>query len=274
MASPPLETRPRRHGLAAEERRAYAEDGFFIRKAVFVPDEIETLRAAGERVVSRADAAACSGRDYCIDGNRYVEAASETIQFEHNDAARTIRVIEPFHHLDPVFDRLIDDLRIVEPMCDVIGSEGVALWTDKINLKRPLEGSAFRWHQDSPYWTHACDDVDRLPNVMVTLDDADEENGCFRVVRGSHRHGCLPGIQDGSTLGVLFTDPDHFDESKQVPAIAPAGSLVFFSPHTVHGSQPNHSKRPRRAMVLTYQPANRPMFKVDGTRNAGAPLES
>jgi len=263
----------RRHGLTAEERSAYDEDGFFIREAVFTADEIEIMRAAGERVVSRADAAASSGRDYQIDGNRYVEAPGETIQFEHNDAARTIRVIEPFHHLDPVFDRLIDDPRIVEPMCDVIGSEGVALWTDKINLKRPLEGSAFRWHQDSPYWTHACDDVDRLPNVMVTLDDADEENGCFRVVRGSHRHGCLPGIQDGSTLGVLFTDPDHFDESKQVPAIAPAGSLVFFSPHTVHGSQPNHSMRPRRAMVLTYQPADRPMFKVEGTRNTGESLE-
>ena len=72
-----------------------------------------------------------------------------------------------------------------------------------------------------------------------------------------------------TTLGVLFTDPAHFDESAQVPAIVPAGSLVFFSPHTVHGSQPNRSERPRRAMVLTYQPAGHKMFKRDVTRNAG-----
>ena len=48
-----------------------------------------------------------------------------------------------------------------------------------------------------------------------------------------------------------------------------AGSLVFFSPHTVHGSQPNRSDEPRRALVITYQPAGEPMFKLEGTRNAG-----
>jgi ectoine hydroxylase len=156
-------------------------------------------------------------------------------------------------------------------MCGVIGSEGVALFTDKINLKRPREGSAFRWHQDSPYWRHACAHVDLLPNVMVSLDDADEDNGCFRVIRGSHRTGCLPGIRDETVLGVLFTDPVHFHEADQVPAIVPAGSLVFFSPHSVHGSQANRSERPRRAVVLTYQPAGHRMFKLDATRNAGLP---
>ena len=67
-----------------------------------------------------------------------------------------------------------------------------------------------------------------------------------------------------------LTDPDHFDEANQVPAIVPAGSLVFFNPHAVHGSEPNVSERPRRAMVLTYQPAGNRMFKIDATRNAGA----
>lgn len=260
----------RRYGLSPEERKAWQADGFFIRRSVFGPDELEEMRAASEQVVARAEASGRGGRDYRIDGNRYVEGRAETIQYEHNQAAATIRVIEPFHHLHPAFDRLIDDPRIVDPMCEVVGSETVALWTDKINLKRPREGSAFRWHQDSPYWTHAHDDVDHLPNVMVTLDDADEGNGCFRVVRGSHRAGCLPGIRDGSTLGVLFTDPACFDESAAVPAVAAAGSLVFFSPHTVHGSEPNRSDRPRRAMVLTYQAAGRPMFKLPATRNAGA----
>ncbi len=95
-----------------------------------------------------------------------------------------------------------------------------------------------------------------------------EENGCFRVVRGSHRNGCLPGIDDDSTLGPLFTDPRCFDVSQQVPATAPAGSLIFFSPHAVHGYQPNRSDQPRRAMVLTYQPSGHAMFKLDATRNA------
>jgi hypothetical protein len=274
VTEPAPQTVSRRFGLTNAERLSYQRDGFFLREAVFAAPEVESMREAAARVVARAKASSATGRDYRIDGNRYVEAKAETIQFEHNADADTIRVIEPFHHLDPVFDRLVDDARIVDPMCglvgaDSLGDEGVALWTDKINLKRPREGSAFRWHQDSPYWTHACDEVERLPNVLISLDDADEENGCFRVVRGSHREGCLPGIQDDTTLGVLFTDPDYFDAGQQEPAIVPAGSLVFFSPHTVHGSEPNHSDRQRRAMVLTYQPANRRMFKVDSVRNTG-----
>ncbi|MGI9431156.1 MAG: phytanoyl-CoA dioxygenase family protein, partial [Myxococcota bacterium] len=65
----------------------------------------------------------------------------------------------------------------------------------------------------------------------------------------------------------LFTDPDFFDESQQVLAEMPAGSICFFSPHTVHGSEPNHSERQRRALVVTYQPADKRMFKVPRTRN-------
>jgi ectoine hydroxylase-related dioxygenase (phytanoyl-CoA dioxygenase family) len=79
----------------------------------------------------------------------------------------------------------------------------------------------------------------------------------------------LPGLEGQGVLGPLFTDPEHFDLSQQVLVEVPAGSLVFFSPHTVHGSEPNHSDALRRAMVLTYQPGGRRMFKVDAKRDAG-----
>ena len=49
----------------------------------------------------------------------------------------------------------------------------------------------------------------------------------------------------------------------------PAGSLLFFSPHTVHGSEPNESDQPRRALLFTYQPGGERMFKRDGIRDAG-----
>ena len=102
---------------------------------------------------------------------------------------------------------------------------------------------------------------------MITLDDADRENGCFRVIPGSHRRGFLPGLDDGTPLAPLFTNPSEFDEETQWLAELPAGSLVVFSAHTVHGSEPNLSDRDRRAIVLTYQPADNPMFKHEGTRN-------
>ncbi len=259
----------RRHGLTEAERGAWSRDGFFVREAAFGSEEVEALATAAEGAVESATAALAKGGDaYAIDGNRYCEAGGSTVQFEHSPDSRTIRVIEPFHHLDPRFEALIDDPRLVEPMCDLIGEPRVALFTDKLNCKRPYEGSRFRWHQDSPYWAHFTPDLDRLPNVMVALDDARADNGCFRVIRGSHRGGMLPGLEGEGTLGPLFTDPRYFDESEQVLAEVPAGSLVFFSPHTVHGSEPNRSGTLRRAMVLTYQPGGRRMFRVDAKRDA------
>lgn len=266
-ATPRSATAARR--LTADEARRYAEDGFFVREAVFSPAELDVLRAAAERAAVAAGSAAARAAEtqaYAIDGNRYVEAARSTIQLEHGGASSTIRVIEPFHHLDPELDRLLGDPRIVDPVCGVLGETKVALWTDKLNLKRPREGSGFRWHQDSPYWAHACRHCEKLPNVMITLDDADRDNGCFRLVPGSHARGFLPGLSDGTRLGPLFTDPAHFDVERQWLAEVPAGSLVFFDSHIVHGSEPNRSDRARRAMVVTYQPPGHAMFKVEGTR--------
>jgi hypothetical protein len=261
-------------GLSSAERKAWDEQGFFWRAAVFGAAERAAFGEAAEAVARRAqDGLAAGGESYAIDGNTYVELQlsghAATVQLEHAPGSRTVRVIEPFHTLHPVFERLIDDPRIVEPMRELIGTPTVSLFTDKLNLKRPREGSRFQWHQDSPYWAHFCRHLDQLPNVMLTLDDADEGNGCFRLIPGSHRRGMLPGRQGEGVLGPLFTHPDHFDESQAVAAAVPAASLVFFSPHSVHGSLPNRSERPRRALVLTYQPGGLRMFKEDRTRNAG-----
>ena len=106
---------------------------------------------------------------------------------------------------------------------------------------------------------------------MVTFDDASEANGCFRVIRGSHQEGCLPGMADGSQLGGFYTDPGAFDEADQVLMEAPAGSAIFFDPHTIHGSLPNRSEAPRRAIVITYQPAGFPALKSGSIRNVSAP---
>lgn len=264
-----------RFSLSDEERLAWDRDGFFIRPAVFDAGEVAALAQAAELVVALASHGVESSEErYAIDGNEYAEisvgARRATVQLEHAPSSSTVRVIEPFHRLHPCFDALVDDARLVDPMRELVGSSAVALFTDKLNLKRPREGSRFEWHQDSPYWAHFCNHLDQLPNVLVALDDADLENGCFRVIRGSHRRGLLPGRQGEGVLGPLFTHRSYIDDSLQVAAVVPAGSAVFFSPHTVHGSEPNRSERPRRALVLTYQPAGLRMFKVDAVRNTGA----
>jgi hypothetical protein len=248
--------------LSPDEYREFAEQGYLLRRGQFTLEELEVLSAAVEAAAGRA-LADCErvGHAYELDGRRFVDLGHVTVQFEPAPNADAIKVIEPVHEFDPALERLILDERLVSPMRSLLGTERIALWTDKLNLKRPGVGTGFGWHQDSPYWVHACDDVDRLPNVMLVLDEATETNGCLRVIPGSHLRGCLPGSDDGTQLGGFYTDSRGFDAEFQKALAVPAGTLIFFDPHLVHGSRANESHMPRRALVLTYQPGGRPTLK-------------
>ncbi len=249
-----------------DELAFYREHGFLVREEVFSALEVARLQASVETAVQSAYDQTGGGRRYVLDGKRFVDVGSMTVQFEHTPGSETIRVIEPVQHLHEDLENLVTDERIVEPIRSILGGD-ISVWTNKLNLKRGHEGSGFGWHQDSPYWIHDSDHVDQLPNVYLAFDDATEANGCLRVIDRSHRQGCLPGTADGSQLGGFFTDPSCFDEHDAVSLPLTAGSMVFFDAHTVHGSNPNRTRYPRRAIVMTYQPAGYPMLKTGEIRN-------
>jgi len=251
-----------KHALNTEELACYARDGFVVRESVYANEELKVLQNATENAARNALLKVERGKTYMLDGKRFVDIDGMTVQFEHALHSNTPRVIEPVAGLDPTLSALLHDPRLVEPMRQLVGTADVAIWTNKLNLKRPREGSGFGWHQDSPYWIHDCAHVDQLPNVMLAFDTATEDNGCLRVIPGSHLGGCLQGTDDGTSLGGFFTSPTSFDETRQISLTVAAGSLIFFSPHLVHGSQPNHSDEPRRAIIVTYQPAGQPMLKT------------
>lgn len=259
------------HALTGQEAERWARDGFFVRRAQFDAQECAALAAAAERAAERARQVAADGRRYELAGRRFVDIEHLTVQFEYGTDREAVKVIEPVHELDARLSALIDDPRLTEPVRGLLAARDLALWTDKLNLKRPAVGTGFGWHQDGPYWVHDCTHVERLPNVMVAFDDADETNGCLRVIPGSHHAGNLPGTDDGTPLGGFYTDPGSFDASHQVALAVPAGSLIFFSPFVIHGSQPNESDRARRAMVITYQPGGHPALKSRRVRSIPDP---
>jgi ectoine hydroxylase-related dioxygenase (phytanoyl-CoA dioxygenase family) len=252
-----------------QELDAYRADGYFVRERVFAAAELERLRAAVERVhanvlsQSRAPDAAAIER---IDGKRFQDVLGACVKWEWDDARADVRSMEPFLHLDPELDGLADDPRLWAPVTDLCGAPRLALFTDKLNFKRP-GGAPFPWHQDSPYFAFECAHVARLASVQVYLDDASEENGCLWMIPGSHRAGVLPGLSERGTLGRLYTDVERaLPDAPRVPIAAPAGSAIFFHGDVVHGSQVNRSSASRRAFVLTYQPAGHPQFRRSGTR--------
>ena len=253
--------------LSEEENNFYINEGYLVRENQFTIEEVDALRGALERAVNSAHEKANEGKVYYLDKKKFVDVGYMTLQYEPKPSEDILRVIEPAHILDDQLYSLTRDKRITDPVRSILKENEISLWTDKLNLKRPRGGSGFGWHQDSPYWIHDSKNIDLLPNVYLSLDDADEDNGCFRVIRASHKQGCLPGTADGTQLGGFYTDPNCFNESDAVNLRIPSGSLVFFNQHIVHGSEPNLSDQQRRAYIITYQPKDQPMLKSGAVIN-------
>jgi len=255
--------------ISPDERARYRTQGFALRERVFDEADLRPLRDAVEAVHRKiCEAADQEGAPLAepIDGKRYQQLLDSSVKWEWREGAREIRSMEPFLHLAPRLEGLVDDPRLAEPAAALLGESALSLFTDKLNFKRP-GGAPFPWHQDSPYWAFGCDHLDRLVSLQLYLDDADERNGCLWMIAGSHRHGMLPAYPDRGALGRLYTDVDRVALGERVAIAAPAGSVVFFHGDVVHGSRGNRSKSSRRALVLTYQPADRPRWNRSDCRN-------
>ena len=240
--------------LSTDEQAEYRERGFVVRPQVLAEAELAPLREAVEGVHARIERAAALAPVERVDDKRYQQLLGSTVKWEWSEELRQVRSMEPFCHLDPRLDALIDDPRLWGPCRQLVASDALSLFTDKLNFKRP-GGSPFPWHQDTPYWAFGCGHLEQLSSLQLYLDPATRENGCLWVIPGSHRHGVLPKYEDRGTLGRLYTDVESLDLEEPVPIEAPAGSVVWVHGDTVHGSRGNHSAGDRRAVVLTYQPA-------------------
>jgi len=242
--------------LSFDELDAYRKQGFVVRESLFPEAVLERLRAAVEDIHVRisAEVARADLPIDRVDGLRYQRVLDSLVKWEWQDASSDIRSMEPVHHLHREIDALIDDARLVAPCQQLLGCEPLALFTDKLNYKRP-GGSPFPWHQDAPYWTFGCAHVDSLVSLQLYLDDATIESGCLWMVPRSHVHGTLPAQTDRGVLGRLYTDLDRVVDAEPVPIEAPAGSVIFFDGYVVHGSQGNRGANSRRALILTYQPS-------------------
>jgi phytanoyl-CoA hydroxylase len=119
--------------------------------------------------------------------------------------------------------------------------------------KPPGSGPPALWHQDGHPW------ADRLQGapactVWVALDDSSADNGCLRVIPGSHVLGSRPLIPATGfpNLFEVQTDPVLVDDARAVDLILAAGGACVHHPALIHGSGPNRSDRPRRALAVRY----------------------
>ena len=85
------------------------------------------------------------------------------------------------------YEALVRNPRIVEELRQLTGALELRVWHDQIQYKPASGGGVNMWHQDWPYWPLLSEPAQ--VTAWVALDDADEENGCMSMVRGSHLWG-------------------------------------------------------------------------------------
>jgi non-haem Fe2+, alpha-ketoglutarate-dependent halogenase len=157
------------------------------------------------------------------------------------------------HLLDPVFYHLATRKDVLDLVEVAVGPD-ILLISSGFFDKPPGSGNEFvAWHQDTMYWGL---EPPFAATVWIALDNSDVENGCMRVIPGTHRCGLLPhGIskQPGNVLAHDQEIPaEHLDESAAVNFVLKAGEASLHHGELVHGSNPNRSTRRRCGMTLRF----------------------
>ncbi|HRK22128.1 MAG TPA: phytanoyl-CoA dioxygenase family protein [Fimbriimonadaceae bacterium] len=154
---------------------------------------------------------------------------------------------------DPFWVRLIADDRLLDIAEQFIGPN-IALFASHYISKPPFDGQPVLWHQDGSYWPLEPMEVVTL---WLAVDRADPENGCMRVIPGTHNLDlqAMDSHRDEvSVLGSAISD-EYVDESKAVDLILDPGDVSVHNPNIVHGSNANTSPRRRAGLTIRYIPA-------------------
>jgi ectoine hydroxylase-related dioxygenase (phytanoyl-CoA dioxygenase family) len=156
-------------------------------------------------------------------------------------------VHDPQFH-SAAFSRLLVECdAVLDAVVELIGPN-IQLHHTKLIAKPPGVGAPFPMHQDAPYFPH---ENHSMLAAMFHFDDATIENGCLRVVPGSHRLGMLSTQVDG-----LYLDPSQYRLEDATPCEVEAGDVVIFSYLTIHGSGRNESSKPRRNWLVQMRAAD------------------
>lgn len=154
---------------------------------------------------------------------------------------------------DPFWCRLIADERLLDIAERFIGPD-IALFASHYIVKPPFDGQPVLWHQDAAYWPLEPMEVVTL---WLAVDDSTTENGCLRVIPGTHRMPPQRLRPVTDRPNVLNTEIDgEVDESAAVDLVLRSGDVEVHHPGIVHGSEPNRSPKRRAGLTIRYIPTS------------------
>jgi phytanoyl-CoA hydroxylase len=214
----------------------FERDGYVAFRPLLSADEVGSLNAEIERFI------------------RDVVATMPTAQVYYEDKSdkSTLKQLQRMYEHDAYFEGLMLNGPVRRIAETVLQDEVVPVNMQFFN-KPPNVGQATPPHQDGYYFhLRPCEAV----TGWLALEDVDDENGCIRYVRGSHK---VDGFRSHGQTGVLgfsqvitdFGSPG--DQENEVAFPGCAGTFLMHHAKTIHRAGANRSKtRSRRALGFIY----------------------
>lgn len=154
-----------------------------------------------------------------------------------------------------VFGYLTRSEKMVGSVAKLLDSDApVCHFHSKLMQKEPRVGGAWEWHQDYGYWyKNQFMFPDQLLSVMVALTEANKENGCLQVIKGSHKLGRVNHGFSGEQVGADMVMVDNALKTMELVycEIGP-GDALFFHSNLLHRSEANLSDKPRWSIIACY----------------------
>ncbi len=134
------------------------------------------------------------------------------------------------------------------------GDSAVCHFHSKLMQKEPKVGGAWEWHQDYGYWyKNEFLLPGQMMSVMVAITDANKENGCLQVIKGSHQMGRIEHGFAGEQVGASQHYVDLALKTMELVYVEiKAGDALFFHSNLLHRSEANLSDKPRWSLISVY----------------------
>ncbi|MBI5462394.1 MAG: phytanoyl-CoA dioxygenase family protein [Gammaproteobacteria bacterium] len=246
-------------GLSAADIEHFQRDGFLILRGFAAPATVETLRGIAEEHLRREIAPLEYEADLHYPGAPSSRSA---------EGGRTVRRLLQAQGRHPAFTQWLDQPALLTRLHQLLGPEVLMPLAHHncIMTKQPRFSSDTGWHQDIRYWAF---ERAELINVWLALGPEREDNGCLRLIPGSHR------CQYEKTQ---FDNAQFFREDvaanrplleQALNAELEAGDILLFHCRTLHAATRNFSEQTKYSAVFTFRAGdNRPL---PGTRSAALP---
>ena len=227
------------------DKAVFEEKGYLVLEDVLSPAELDQCQAeikrlhqlAAELEAKKDPANSAFQREPYADPNT---GASLPV----------LRKIENTRTFSPLFRDLAAHPRLIPAIQSLLGKD-LLLFRSTLMLKPARHGSSHGLHQDSAYWPM---EPPALVTCSIALRDATAENGCLKVVPGSHKWGLRKWGNIARQQDAALTDSDDDGLKHQIDVPLKAGSALLFHSLTVHGSGPNRSSKARHTALYAYFP--------------------